>query len=217
MGQTAETAANVATRLIDRHVQANLGHKCAFEFGGNRYTYHDLAALANRAGNLLKSLGTGHGARVLVLLPGSPAYLATMIGAMKIGAVPTIVSDAGDAAGVKACVEACKPVIAVVHQDYLTALEVALASLGAGKVLVVGQAAGGHPSFVEGVRSQPSSLAAESIAPDSPVLAIAAGGAPVTVSLRELEAVLEGGSDPGLGRLAATLQTLAGAGTVQLP
>ena len=109
------------------------------------------------------------------------------------------------------------PVIAVVHQNYVEKYGAALAALGAARVVVVGQAPAGHPSFVEGMRAQPSSLAPEKIAPDAPCLAFAGEGAAETLSHRDVEALLGNGDDRGLGTLAATLRSLAGAEVAQLP
>lgn len=194
---------NVATRFIDRHVAANLGHKRAFDYNGKPYSYHDLAALANRAGNLLKSLGAAAGVRVLVVLPESPAYFATLIGAMKVGAIPVI--------GIELAAEGA--MLAVVHAKFLGEASAALAALPKDKILVVGEAPAGYPSFVESMRSQPSSLAAEAVASDAAALVLA-GATPVTHG--ELEKLLEASDDARLGRVGALLQPLARADTALL-
>ena len=180
---------NAAVGLIDRHVEGSLGHKRAFDFNGKPYSYHDVAALANRAGNLLKSLGLGKGARVLIMLPPSPAYVATLLGAMKVGAVPVIGGKAGD--------------VAVVHEKLLG--DAAL-SLPKEKIIVVGQAPAGHPSFVDSMRSQPSSLSAEAVSPADAALAV--GDKVLTHG--ELEGALASG-DARLGAVAPILKALASA------
>lgn len=189
---------NVAARFTDRHVQANLGDKRALDYGDKHYSYHDLAALVNRAGNLLKSFGVAPGAAVLVMMPPSPAYVATLIGALKIGATAIVEQPAGAA-----------PALAVVHADYLSRVS----GLPAEKVLVAGEAPEGHPSFLEAMRTQASSLAAETVKPDAPALVVA--GKPV--SHAELDALLDGtGKDERLGALTEILRALAGARTAQL-
>ena len=180
---------NAAINLIDRHVEGSLGHKRAFEFNGKPYSYHDVAALVNRAGNLLKSLGVGKGARVVMILPQSPAYVATLVGAMKIGAVAVIGGTNGE--------------LAVVHEKLLH--DVTL-SLPKEKIIVVGQAPAGHPSFVDLMRSQPSSLAAEVVAADAPALVVA----DKTLSHGELEAAIAK-NDARLGSVAPVLKALAAA------
>lgn len=195
---------NAAARFIDRHVEGSLGSRCAFEFNGKPYSYHDLAALANRAGNLLKALGVAPGERVAMLLPESPAYFATLIGAMKIGAVAALAPGAREFAGAAKAAR-----LAVIHSKFL---EEAACPLAAEKTVVVGEAAAGHPSFVELMRSQASSLAAHDVPPEAPALVV--GGA--TFSHRELEAELAAGRQGKLGRAGALLGALEGAGTAIL-
>ena len=195
-------AENVAARFTDRHVQANLGDKRAFDYGTKHYSYHDLAALVNRAGNLLKSFGVAPGSKVLVVLPPSPAYLATIIGALKIGATAVVAQpeQVPATSGVA---------LAVVHADHLAKAK----GLAPEKVLVVGEAPEGHPSFVEHMRTQPSSLAAEPVARDAPALVLANG----SLSYAELEAMLDAaGADQRAGRLAEVLRALAAARTAEL-
>src|SRR6266480_29565 len=50
-------------------------------------TYRELSALANRAGNALRSNGVSRGDRVLIVLPDSAEFVAAFFGAAKIGAV----------------------------------------------------------------------------------------------------------------------------------
>src|SRR5688572_23543866 len=79
---------NMATVLVDRHLQEGRGEQVAVYCGGQQLTYWDLAALVNRTGNGLRALGIRQEERVVLLLPDCPEFLATFLGAMKIGAVP---------------------------------------------------------------------------------------------------------------------------------
>jgi len=190
-------AENVATRFTDRHVQASLGDKRALDYGSKHYSYHDLAALVNRAGNLLKSFGVTPGATVLVMMPPSPAYIATLIGALKIGA--TVALAQPDAA----------PALAVVHADHLAKVR----GLPPQKVLVAGEAPEGHPSFLNAMREQASSLAAEAVRRDAPALLLSGG----SVSHADLDALLDAtGKDERLGALGDILRALAAARTAEL-
>lgn len=202
MSQAIEADANVASRLIDRHVQANLGQKRALEYGDKHYSYYDLAALVNRAGNLLKSLGVRPGAQVMLLMPPSPAYVGALIGAMKIGAVPALL-DPGDA----------QPALALVHASELEKLGGALPK---DKLVVVGEAPPGYRSFVELMRAQPSSLATEAVSADAGALAAAGKQGPTILSHAQLQALLDGEGDGGLGRAAGVLRALAKGQTARL-
>src|SRR3954451_17683787 len=79
---------NMATLLVDRHLAEGHGERVAVYYRDEQISYWDLAALVNRIGNALYSLGLGLGDRIVLLLPDCPQFLATFLGAMKIGAVP---------------------------------------------------------------------------------------------------------------------------------
>jgi acyl-coenzyme A synthetase/AMP-(fatty) acid ligase len=195
---------NAAARFIDRHVEGSLGSKRAFEFNGKPYSYHDLAALANRAGNLLKAQGVAPGARVAMLLPESPAYFATLIGAMKIGAVAVVVIEPQRFAAAAKSAQ-----LAVVHSKFL---EEASSPLPADKTIVVGEAAEGHPSFVDLMRGQSSSLAVQDVSPEATALVVDA----TTFSHRGIETELAKGPQGNLGRVGALLRALDAADTAVL-
>lgn len=216
MSQAIEADVNIASRLIDRHVQANLGQKRALDYGEKHYSFYDVAALANRAGNLLKARGVRPGAQVLLLMPASPAYIGALIGAMKVGAVPALMRLPEDAQAVAAYLRSAQPALALVHASYLAKLAEALRPLGADNILVVGEAPAGYPSFVELMRAQASSLAAEAVAPDAPALAMVAEQGAAMLSHAALQALIDGESDGGLGATAEALRALAKAQTAQL-
>ncbi|HEY7063568.1 MAG TPA: benzoate-CoA ligase family protein [Chloroflexota bacterium] len=83
---------NMATALVDRHLEAGRGDQVAVYYGDQQLSYWDLAALVNRTGNGLRSLGLGLEDRVVLLLPDCPEFISTFLGAMKIGAVPVPVN-----------------------------------------------------------------------------------------------------------------------------
>ena len=53
-----------------------------------RYTFAQIAALTNRAANMLAGAGIAKGDRVIVMLPRIPAWQIAMVACLKIGAVP---------------------------------------------------------------------------------------------------------------------------------
>jgi len=83
---------NLAAELVDRHLASGHAGRPAFRYRGDALTYADVAALANRAGNGLRARGVSAGDRVALLLPDSPAFVATFLGAQRIGAVPVTLS-----------------------------------------------------------------------------------------------------------------------------
>jgi acyl-coenzyme A synthetase/AMP-(fatty) acid ligase len=53
-----------------------------------RFTFGDISRLSNRCANLLAALGLCRGDRVLIMLPRLPEWQITMVGALKLGAIP---------------------------------------------------------------------------------------------------------------------------------
>ena len=66
MLSSIETTSNAAMLIVDRHIAENAGDRLALRYGDKRYSYHDLAALMNRAGNMLRRFGIGSGDEILV-------------------------------------------------------------------------------------------------------------------------------------------------------
>src|SRR5690349_18804951 len=79
---------NFAAALLDRHLAEGRGSRIALLGPGGTYTYEELARLTNQTGNALRELGVEQEHRVLVLLRDSPEFVASYLGAMKIGAIP---------------------------------------------------------------------------------------------------------------------------------
>jgi benzoate-CoA ligase len=78
---------NVADHFLDRHLREGRGDKLAIVCEGRSWSYAAVAALANRVGNGLLSLGLQAEQRVLILLPDCPEFAGAYFGVMKIGAV----------------------------------------------------------------------------------------------------------------------------------
>jgi len=85
---------NMASYFVDRHVAEGRGSQTAIVYEGTRYSYAEIAALVNRAGNWLRRAGVERGDRVLIVLPDSPEFVAAYFGAIKIGAVAVPTSTA---------------------------------------------------------------------------------------------------------------------------
>src|SRR5437764_1500770 len=61
----------------------------AFRYRGERLTYGDWDALADRTAAALAARGIGHGDVVALLLPSTPFYLVAYLGAARLGAITT--------------------------------------------------------------------------------------------------------------------------------
>jgi benzoate-CoA ligase len=85
---------NLASYFVDRHIEEGRADRQAAIYEGRGYTYAEIAACVNRAGNALRRAGVGSGDRVLIILADSPEFIAAYFGALKIGAVAVPTSTA---------------------------------------------------------------------------------------------------------------------------
>jgi acyl-coenzyme A synthetase/AMP-(fatty) acid ligase len=224
MSEVSEATSNVASAWIDALIASNQGDHHAFAYGEKRYSYHDVAALMNRTANMLRALALQPGARVLLLIPGSPALVASLLGAMKSGAVPIVGVPLGDSEAAQRCIDAASPSAAVVHQDFLGASAGALASLRAKEaVIVVGKDTAGLKSFIDEIRSQSSWSSPELVGRNAPALGIWAGSSLQVMSHADLLAMAAGpetSEDPrasGIRPLTQMLRAFSRAETAMLP
>jgi len=79
---------NMATVLVDRHVEEGRGDRVAIYYGDETITYRELQRRVNKAGNMLRGGGIEIEDRVMLLMADRPQFIETFVGAMKIGAVP---------------------------------------------------------------------------------------------------------------------------------
>jgi acyl-coenzyme A synthetase/AMP-(fatty) acid ligase len=224
MNETAASTANVASAWIDALIASNRGDRHAFAYAEKRYSYQDVAALMNRAANMLRGIGLQPGARVLLLIPGSPALVASLLGSMKSGVVPIVGVPLDDPESARRCVAAASPAAAVVHQDCLSASAGALAGLATKEaVIVVGKDTGGHKSFIDEIRGQSSWSSPEPVGSDAPAIGIWAGSTLHVLSHAELSALIAGpgaGQDPradSIRPLMEMLRTFSRGETAALP
>lgn len=130
---------NAASYFIDRHIVEGRAGKIAFTDDRGAYTYGDLAARVNRAGNVLRGLGVGAEDRVLLCLLDTIDFPALFWGAIKIGAVPVPVSTMLRAADYDYLLRDCAPRAVAVSTELLDQWSgVAPANRGVRAALVAG-------------------------------------------------------------------------------
>ena len=78
---------NLASYVVDRHVEEGRGARIAAWAEGRAYTFADLRALTNRFANALCALGVGHGDHVMLRLGTSLDTLIAILGTIKAGAI----------------------------------------------------------------------------------------------------------------------------------
>jgi len=81
---------NVSSWLLDRHLDEGRGDRIAIidAADGSRHSYADVAVHASRVGNALRQLGIDLEQRVMLLLHDGPDFVASFLGAIRIGAIP---------------------------------------------------------------------------------------------------------------------------------
>ncbi len=89
---------NMAHEAIDRHLGKGRGDKLALIYsdkdGTRQFTYQELSALSNRFANVLRKIGIKKGDRVFVFSPRKPQLYVSVLGILKIGAIPSPLFEA---------------------------------------------------------------------------------------------------------------------------
>ncbi|HLH69458.1 MAG TPA: benzoate-CoA ligase family protein [Candidatus Dormibacteraeota bacterium] len=84
---------NVAVDLLDGNLEAGRGERVAVRTAeGVQLTYAEVAAAASRMGDALRGLGLEIEQRVLMAMFDGPEFVATFLGAIRLGAIPVPVN-----------------------------------------------------------------------------------------------------------------------------
>ncbi|HZD01269.1 MAG TPA: benzoate-CoA ligase family protein [Actinomycetes bacterium] len=83
---------NAGDYLVSRRLEAGDGNRVALEQGSERVTYAELAARVGQAANALRALGVRPEERVPLVLLDGVEFVASFLGALRIGAVPVPLS-----------------------------------------------------------------------------------------------------------------------------
>jgi acyl-coenzyme A synthetase/AMP-(fatty) acid ligase len=183
MSVNLEAANNAASLIIDQHISENTGDHPAIRFREKRYSYHDLAALMNRAGNMMLRLGTKPGDAVLVAIAPSPSLIASIFGAMKIGAVPVLLPSDASSEVLASVSGMQKPKLSIADASRVSELHHAVEN---DMIVVVGEAAAGQKSFLQEMRESASSLTKYAISNGAVALAIVHADELIFVPHRQL-------------------------------
>jgi len=79
---------NMATLAVEKNIQEGRGKKVAIYYGEEKISYEELNILQNKFGNVLKNLGISRGDHFIMRLPNIPEFIISVLGGMKIGAIP---------------------------------------------------------------------------------------------------------------------------------
>jgi len=196
MSLVTDKQANTAL-AIDRSISDNRGDQLALRYRDKRYSYNDLAALMNRAGNMLRKHGVAGGDQIIVAVSASPSLVASVLGATKIGATAVVASAGAADQAVAGSNKAKLLIVDAPRQSEFGGVEI--------KRLVVGDTAPDQLSFLQEMRSSSSSLGFSSDGKDAPAFGIVSSNKVVWFShgqIANADAALE---QFDIGRILARL------------
>jgi benzoate-CoA ligase len=136
-----------ASTLLDRNLEAGRADKPALLTASGAVTYRELGSLVGAVVSYLVDLEVQREQRVLMILDDSPAFGATFLGAMRIGAVPVPVNPMDRVDNYAYYLDDSYASVLVVEASLLAAMEPELAGRSGLHVLVVDGDAGPHASF----------------------------------------------------------------------
>ncbi|MEM3168801.1 MAG: benzoate-CoA ligase family protein [Nitrososphaerota archaeon] len=112
---------NLSDVLVDRHLREGRAAKVAYYHveSGKAITYAELKGRVCKAGNALLDLGVEIEDRVCLLLPDSIEYVELLLGAIRIGAQPVLLSTLEQPQFYEFVVNDCVAKLLVVHQSLL--------------------------------------------------------------------------------------------------
>jgi len=120
---------NVSTYLLDRRLDAGDGDRVAVTGPRGTLTYRELHEMTCRIAGGLRGLGVQPEQRVMLYMVDSPRMLATMLAAMRIGAVPVPVSTMGTAADLAGVLRDSRATVLVLSTEFAEAVSGVLSGL----------------------------------------------------------------------------------------
>lgn len=81
---------NAGTWLIDRHIDEGRGDRTAIRQGGQSVSYAELCGLTEQVSTGLRALGVRPEERVAMVMLDTTEFVATFLGALRIGAIPVL-------------------------------------------------------------------------------------------------------------------------------
>lgn len=149
-----------ASVMIDRNLAAGRSDRVALLAGERRLTYADVAREVARVGWFLREAGVRREQRVLLVLDDTPAFHASFLGAIRVGAVPIPVNPLDRVDNFAYYLQDSYATAVVVESALLAKVEEALAAAAplAPLVVVANGPAGDHLALEDAVAGQPGEL-----------------------------------------------------------
>jgi benzoate-CoA ligase family protein len=108
---------NIADYFLGARVREGKAARSALLTDDRTLSYHDVQALANRFGHVLRGAGVEPEQRVLIALPDGPEFVAALFGALKIGAVVVMVNPGLKTDAIELLYGYTRATVAVIHRD----------------------------------------------------------------------------------------------------
>ena len=163
---TAESF-NLSAVLLDAHLAAGNGDRPAIRYEGTTLSYRDVSRLVARAGAALRTLGVDMEDRVALLLPDSPEFVATFLGAIRIGAVPVTLSTYLTSDDYAELLGDCRARVLVAHTSVMPRIAPIRGGLPHLRhVVIAGGDHGDDIGYDALIRTQPDELAPEATSAD---------------------------------------------------
>ena len=158
---------NLSAELLDTHLAARRGDRPALRYEGATLSYRDVSRMVARAGSALRSLGVEIEDRVALLLPDSPEFVATFLGAIRIGAVPVTLSTYLTSDDYAELLADCRARVLVAHAGVMPRVAPIRRGLPhLRRVVLAGEDHGEDLGFDEVTRAQPDELEPEATTAD---------------------------------------------------
>jgi benzoate-CoA ligase family protein len=109
--------------LPDALTESKDAARPAIRWNNQSIPYLDLVSQINQVAHFLQSQGLGHRQCVAIVLRDSPTYMASFLGAMKIGAVPALVSTFAEGWELEHILNLCAARFAIVEEGSIQSLQ----------------------------------------------------------------------------------------------
>jgi len=168
---------NLAEWLLDARVAAGRGGRVALRLPDRTLTYAEVQALSFRFANVLAGLGVRPEERVFLALADSAEWVGALFGILRCGAVAVPVNPELSPAAVAALLDYLRPGLAVVDGALAATWADALGrARERTRLLTVGAAAPGCPSFEELARTVADRFVTVRTHRDDPAVMLFSGG-----------------------------------------
>lgn len=150
---------NMASLAIEKNIQEGRGGKVAIYYGEERITYEELNILQNKFGNVFENLRISRGDHFVIRLPNIPEFIISVLGGMKIGAIPIPTSTLFREWELEHIVNNSDSVLAITTKELYGPLGVVKDRIPSLRhVIIVGEAEKDQLSFHELMKDVPGEL-----------------------------------------------------------